>query len=308
MKILVVSGFLGAGKTTFIQELIKQSHKNITILENEVAGANIDATRLNDEDINIWELTEGCVCCSRKSDFATSVLTIANSLDPEYLIVEPTGVAYLSAVLNNIKKVEYERIKLLDPVCVVDAISYGIEMQKYPDMLKDQIKNTKTLVLAKGENLSVDEKLAFENELKKYNPDASLIDYHEASEQWFLSLLDNDFDIKIQESENTTNDFEELSLQATLEYEDDFILFMEDLLWGKYGEITRAKGQVKAGGNYLRFDLVEGNYGIIEADNQDNTAVFIGRNLEKEKIKARLIPDYVAKESVIRLLTKKGRK
>ena len=96
MKILIVSGFLGAGKTTFIKALAKHTGKEFAILENEYGAAGIDKDRLETElasgTVNIWEMTEGCICCSAKGDFALSVLSIANAVDPEYLVIEPTGV------------------------------------------------------------------------------------------------------------------------------------------------------------------------------------------------------------------------
>ena len=117
MKILVVSGFLGAGKTTFIKEMAQKTKRDFVVMENEYGEVGIDKTILDEEkDINIWELTEGCICCSMKSDFASSILTIANTLDPEYLIVEPTGVGVLSNVIHNIRQIEYERISLLSPL------------------------------------------------------------------------------------------------------------------------------------------------------------------------------------------------
>ena len=103
MKILIVSGFLGAGKTTLIKEMANKTKRDFVIMENEYGDVDIDSNMLKDEGMNIWELTEGCVCCSMKQDFATSILTIANSLDPEFLIVEPTGVAKLGNIINNIK-------------------------------------------------------------------------------------------------------------------------------------------------------------------------------------------------------------
>lgn len=81
MKILIVSGFLGAGKTTFIKALAKHTKKDFAILENEYGAAGIDADRLRAEEgqspVNIWEMTEGCICCSAKGDFSLSVLSIA---------------------------------------------------------------------------------------------------------------------------------------------------------------------------------------------------------------------------------------
>ena len=97
MKILIISGFLGAGKTTFIKEMSRKIQRDFVVMENEYGETNMDSAFLKgQENLNIWELTEGCICCSTKSDFASSILTIANTLDPEYLIVEPTGVGVLA--------------------------------------------------------------------------------------------------------------------------------------------------------------------------------------------------------------------
>ena len=94
MKILIVSGFLGAGKTTYIKALAKHTKKDFAILENEYGAAGIDADRLRAEEgqspVNIWEMTEGCICCSAKGDFSLSVLSIANTIDPEYLLFTRT--------------------------------------------------------------------------------------------------------------------------------------------------------------------------------------------------------------------------
>ena len=115
MKILVVSGFLGAGKTTFIEKLVEKVNKKIAVLENEYGQVGVDGDLLKKDKMNIWEMTEGCICCSMKSDFASSVLTISNTIDPDILVVEPTGVGLLSSVIKNIQKVSYDRIKLLEP-------------------------------------------------------------------------------------------------------------------------------------------------------------------------------------------------
>ena len=127
MKILIVSGFLGAGKTTFIKALAKHTGKEFAILENEYGAAGIDKDRLETElasgTVNIWEMTEGCICCSAKGDFALSVLSIANAVDPEYLVIEPTGVGKLGNIVENLKQIEYDRITLLAPVTVVDIHS-----------------------------------------------------------------------------------------------------------------------------------------------------------------------------------------
>lgn len=111
MKILIISGFLGAGKTSFIKAMSKAVGRQFVIVENEFSELDIDAQFLknnnemeNSSDMKVWELSEGCICCSLKLDFSNSVLTIANTLDPDFLIVEPSGIAQLSNILSQLKK------------------------------------------------------------------------------------------------------------------------------------------------------------------------------------------------------------
>ena len=152
MKILVISGFLGAGKTTFIKEMIKATQRQFVIFENEFADVNIDSGILkneNNKDIEVWEMSNGCVCCSTQSDFAASLVLIDNALNPDFLIVEPSGVAILSNVIKNIKKSEYERINMLNPLTIVDVSTYFKYKVKYRDIFLDQIKSTKYIQFSK---------------------------------------------------------------------------------------------------------------------------------------------------------------
>lgn len=120
MKILIVSGFLGAGKTTFIKELIRRTGQDIVILENEYGDTDIDKGELSSSgDISVLELMEGCVCCTVQEGFANSVLTIASALSPAFLIVEPTGAALLSRIIDNLSRITYGDISLLPPVTLV---------------------------------------------------------------------------------------------------------------------------------------------------------------------------------------------
>ena len=152
MHILIVSGFLGAGKTTFIRKLAEKTDKRFAVMENEYGDAGIDGNLLEQNRLKVWELTEGCICCSKKSDFAMSVLTIANGADFEYLVVEPTGVGLLSSVIANLHKIEYERIRLLKPVTVVDIDCIDSYLATFEQFYTDQIKNAAHIVISKTEN------------------------------------------------------------------------------------------------------------------------------------------------------------
>lgn len=159
MKILVVSGFLGAGKTTFIRTLAERTKKDFAVMENEYGAVNVDGDLLEQtKDLNIWELTEGCICCSMQNDFATSILTIANTVDPEYLIVEPTGVGMLSKIIENIQKIEYERITLLEPLTILDGTMYDRCMSEFSEICEDQIQSAGRILVSKMESAAENER------------------------------------------------------------------------------------------------------------------------------------------------------
>lgn len=124
MKILIVSGFLGAGKTTFIRHLTDTLPQvDFAIFENEIGETDLDAKVLRDGDrsLNVYEMTENCVCCTGKADFLTNLMTILSALDPEVLIVEPTGAARLSALMGAIEGLQYDALELLPTLTLVDA-------------------------------------------------------------------------------------------------------------------------------------------------------------------------------------------
>ena len=202
MRILVVSGFLGAGKTTFIKELAHRTREDFSVMENEYGQVGIDGQLLAEKEmpesgeedagkLNIWELTEGCICCSMKSDFASSILTIANTIDPEYLIVEPTGVGMLSNVMNNIRLIQYERISLLSPITILDGNSFDRYCQEFPDIYRDQIASAGCVLVSKMEGADRQTLEQLEQSIRQINPDAEIFTTHYSAnpDSWWESLL-----------------------------------------------------------------------------------------------------------------------
>lgn len=209
MKILIVSGFLGAGKTTFIKRLARNVDQRFAILENEYGAAGIDGARLGQNrqgtQKNVWEMTEQCICCIGKKDFAASVLTIANVVDPEYLIVEPTGVGSLARIIENLRQIEYERIQLLSPVTIVDVYSYRRYMAEYPELYQDQIRSADTIIVSKTEACQAEEKQRIQEFLQEINPQAKIItDYASTMtrEDYQSLLLGGRYEKEVQDTQS----------------------------------------------------------------------------------------------------------
>ena len=307
MKILIVSGFLGAGKTTLIKEMANKTKRDFVVMENEYGDVDIDSNILKDEGMNIWELTEGCVCCTMKKDFASSILTIANSLDPEYLIVEPTGVAKLSNIINNIKQIEYERIVLLKPITIIDGNAFDSFVNSYNDIYVDQILNTSKIIISKMESKDKSEtddlikkiKLLIEKNNSSYDDIEILEDhYSNKDKEWWESILKSFLDEKyaVKELSNPQNEEmpDSISMKGcSVVNENKFIMLLEDIIHGRFGFVARSKGFIKCGSNYLRYDIVGDRYAVTGASEKDELEiVFIGKDLNRKLLREEFQPIY----------------
>lgn len=292
MKILVISGFLGAGKTTFIKALAKRTRRDFAVMENEYGEVGIDGSLLSQDSsgqaggLNIWEMTEGCICCSMKADFASSILTIANTIDPEYLVVEPTGVGLLSKVIENIRQIEYERISLLSPITMVDGNSFDRYLVQYPEIYRDQLEAAGSILVTKMENAQQAERERLAERLRGINPRAEicLAHYSQNPGTWFEGLLGQTLSgISSTSGEIAPPALEQLGLTGIeLGSGDELVLFLQGVVAGVFGDICRAKGYLRVGEAWLRFDVVDKTYTITGIEPMpDSRGVFIGSSLKR---------------------------
>ena len=150
LKIDVISGFLGAGKTTFIKRLLQTSLKDekVVLIENEYGEVSVDSDILQDSQIEIKELSQGCICCSLVGDFSKSLNEIVEKFNPDRILIEPSGVGKLSDVINGIKDAGLaDYINSL--VCMVDAKKAKMYDKNFGEFFIDQIKNAHTVVLSR---------------------------------------------------------------------------------------------------------------------------------------------------------------
>ena len=287
MKVLIISGFLGAGKTSFIKAMTKATGKNFVVVENEFGEVNVDSKILSQDEIKIYELTEGCICCSMNMDFSLSVLTISNTLNPEYLIVEPSGVAMPSKILESLKKIEYQEIKLLSPVVVVDAKNFVEQRNFYPEYFNDQLNSAGNVVLSKSENLSEED---FKEIYKILSPknntnlNFNLVHYSKWNVSKWNELLNKNLDgnIVIERSELPDEKLSSYTLSKFfVNSPDELIYKLEKLLTGYYGDIIRVKGFANNKNFNLSFSAVNGIFEISECENYSGNGeiVIIGENL-----------------------------
>ena len=290
MQVLIISGFLGAGKTSFIKAMTRATGRQFVVVENEFGNSNVDSKLLNQDAMKIYELTEGCICCSMNMDFSLSVMTIANTLSPDYIIVEPSGVAMPSRILESLRKISYENIGVLAPVVIIDAKNFREQKNFYPEYFNDQLNSAGSVVLSKSESLSHDDFSEIYNELAIKNGVNFQYEHYSRwpREKW-LELLTIKAGNKIIKS--PVNPDERLSSLALANIKvsspDELIYKLENLLSGKYGDIVRSKGFAASKNAILNFSVVNGIYEITESEsaiNNNSDIVVIGENLQVEAI------------------------
>lgn len=299
MKILLISGFLGAGKTTFIKELINRTDERPVIMENEYGDNNLDSNELRqstakEEDIQILEFMEGCVCCTMKDSFVNSVLTVFSSLSPEYLIIEPTGVGRLSSIIDNLRPILGSTISLLDPVVIISPDNYRQNMNEWMSLYSDQIANARKVVFSKCEKTDPDIIEDVTREVHKLNPDAQVIGRHytQMDQKWWDELFTSEGEVAEEPSEPAATQDESFS-QVSFEKVGvhnpaQLIQLMEDCLHGEYGHVARAKGTIWVNDEMLRFDLADRMYAITDSQGDSSQCVFIGKNINEKKLRMSL--------------------
>ena len=211
MKIDVISGFLGAGKTTFIKRLLDTSLSNekVVLIENEYGEVSVDTDLLKDSSIEIKELSQGCICCSLVGDFSKSLNEVINKYNPDRILIEPSGVGKLSDIVKAIVDANLgDTINSL--VCLVDAKKAKMYDKNFGEFFVDQIKNAHTVILSRTD-ISKDETVESALEIvRKHNQNCVVITtpINNLSDEDLLKAYEG-FDVKLLEDLDFDDDDDE---------------------------------------------------------------------------------------------------
>ncbi len=177
-KIDIVSGFLGAGKTTLIKKLIRESFQGekLVLVENEFGEIGIDGGFMKDAGITVSEINSGCICCSLVGDFREALAKVVSEYTPDRIIIEPSGVGKLSDVIHAAQSADIGgRAVLHSFTAVVDAGKAKMYMKNFGEFFNDQIENAGCIILSRTQKLSEDKLAAVVALLKEHNPKAAII-------------------------------------------------------------------------------------------------------------------------------------
>ena len=176
-KIDIVSGFLGAGKTTLIKKLLAEAFQGekLVLIENEFGEISIDGGFLKDAGIQISEMSSGCICCSLVGDFGKALKKVIAEYHPDRILIEPSGVGKLSDVIAAVSKVTNDDVTLGYTVAVADAGKVKVYMKNFGEFYNNQIESAGTIILSRTQRLSQEKLEAAVALLREKNPNAAIL-------------------------------------------------------------------------------------------------------------------------------------
>ncbi len=177
-KIDVISGFLGAGKTTLIQKLLKEAWagEQVVLIENEFGEIGIDGGFLKEAGVEITEMNSGCICCSLVGDFGTALKDVMKQFTPDRIVIEPSGVGKLSDVVRAIQTAELgDDVVLNSAIVVVDATKCKLYIKNFGEFFINQVEHAGTIILSRTGNISDDKLKTALELLRQHNEKATII-------------------------------------------------------------------------------------------------------------------------------------
>lgn len=309
IKIDVFSGFLGAGKTFLIKKLIEEKLQNekIAIIENEFGEIGIDGSFLKNSSIDVKEINAGCICCSVYGDFKAGINEVIEKYSPSRIIIEPSGVAKLSEVLSVFKEEDLkERVSVNSIITVIDITKYDMYVTNFDEFYKDQIRNARTIILSRTQNVSNTEVINTTNKLKSLNKTANLITtpWNNISAETILNIAENSSKeaviskfnfstsfsskpaFKVSTVHNTKTTFKTVGIETPKVFSKSFLEnTLKNLSDSNNGLVLRAKGILQCDDNWIEFDYVPGEFEIRKSTpDYSGRVCVIGENLNNESI------------------------
>ena len=286
MKTTVVCGLLGSGKTTFIRNFVRGMTETAVVLVNDFGTAGIDGEIFSASGIESVELPSGCVCCTLKFDLITTIQKIAKEFSPEHLLIEPSGVASPSGVLEALASAG---AGLASVVGIIDATEFtGLyDSGMYGSFFEDQIRNADVILVNKTDLASKEMIVEAIYRIESINPRAVL--FRTVNAEIREPMTEIPRIARDQRSHHAHFNFSTMTIR--LKKDVDFTSFnklLNELARGKYGTVVRAKALVQTEKGPYRFDIVFGKVDSapFERDIEDSRIVIIGEGLKQEAFRS----------------------
>lgn len=308
-QIVIISGFLGAGKTTFIDRLLKGFYngRKIAIIENDFGDFSLDSSLLRQSGFEVTDIKSGCICCTLSGDFITALCSLTKSKAPEVIVIEPSGVGKLSDVQKACNDQKLRGLALIsNKITIVDVNRCETYYENFGEFFDDQIKNADTVVLSRTQLYPHKCKDAI-SIVRKLNANAIIYDrpFDELDFNEILTRNNTDY-IKPSEDcictchmhshdkhchcDHNSSEHHHTFDTVTVIFNQDVTQQlikrnMERLSDSRFGDIVRAKGIITQGSGFLNVQYVPGSVTFEKTEVHGNEICFIGKGLDKTAIR-----------------------
>ncbi len=313
-KIDIISGFLGAGKTTLIRKLVseKLNQERVVIIENEFGETGIDGSLMKNSNIEVKEINAGCICCSMSGEFIDGILEVLQKYKPERIMIEPTGVGKLNDVLKACENRRVrEQIAVNMVLCVVDITKFRLYLNNFGEFFENQIKYAKTILLSRTANTETAKVEHVVNEIRKINDRANIVttDWRQLDSEQLLQLAEAGEEYTLEQQlrkkivismpgkskcscgghgHSAEEAFEAWEIETPKKYSREQLQGILEVLkqWDQFGMVLRSKGILESTeGGWLHYDFVPGEAEIrsCNADYSGRICV-IGSKLDREAL------------------------
>ncbi|PYG89049.1 G3E family GTPase [Ruminiclostridium sufflavum DSM 19573] len=320
-KVDIISGFLGAGKTTLIKKLLgeKLGKEKLVIIENEFGEIGIDGNILKESNVEVKEINSGCICCTLAGDFCKAIEEVSLRYNPDRIIIEPSGVGKLSDVIKACKADKLKDIIEINMIiAVVDVLKYRLFISNFGEFYKNQLVNAKTIILSRTQKADNKELETITNSIRELNNKANIIttEWDSLSSDTIITVAEQDASESLEErmikkvtlkkaghqnsckcggsnkashNHSADEEFDTWGIETPKRYKEAELKGILDMLGNEkqFGMILRGKGILQlTGDRWIQFDYTPG-----ELDMKDTVADYtgrmciIGKDLKKSEIK-----------------------
>lgn len=305
IKMDIVSGFLGAGKTTLIKRYLNclsNADEKVILIENDFGNIGIDKNLFNVGNLDIYEINKGCLCCSLKGTFINTLIEIAKEVKPDRVILEPSGIFILSEIFELFRYTQIsDNYEINSVVTVIDGVNFEDTHKKFGNFFYDQINNAGTIMVSKTGLMKENDVFNVVHTLSEIVQGREIIakDWNSLTDEEILAVFKGDEKLfgkvltgnalKDKKRERTHIGFSSYSFIGETPYSASLLKDkLTSLKSNDFGDIIRAKGFVKkdTGSDFLEFHYVNGEIEITENPKHDLEAAlcFIGRDLDKASL------------------------
>ena len=312
-KVDIISGFLGAGKTTFIKELISKvySGEKMVLIENEFGEIGVDSRFMQDAGIEVTEMNSGCICCTLVGDFARALKQVVDTYHPDRIIIEPSGVGKLSDVAKAVSDMQEDaQIEVDSLITVVDGKKAKMYMKNFGEFFDNQIEYANTIVLSRTQMMDEAKLKECIELLREKNEEAAIVttEWDKLSGDMIKAALEQGHDLKKEMMElishmhhehhdhdhdhhhhhhHADEVFTSWGIETPNTYSaEDIEKILTALDSGEYGAILRAKGMVPApDGTWVYYDYVPEEHDIRSGKPEVTGKIcVIGSKLDEDKL------------------------